>query len=335
MQKWQRAEALVALVLAVTITLGACSKDDASDDTAASGLTKVRYNMIPSLGSLWFHDAQEEGFFEDNGLEVEGSTTLDFTTVLLQISRGKMDVTTAPTSAFLAAVQKNIDVVAYSSNVANSATDIDDPLVTAPALDFSSYADLQGARVGVTSLTSDNVTAIKYLVAAEGGDPEAVTFLEVGLPQQIDQLKAKRIDAVVSGLPFSDQLKEAGFEVQTSPIYDSQAAAATKNGGSLEYSPTGVLVTSRKLADEKPEIVEGLRKAQQQASEWIAAHDAEARKYLEAYTGLPAEVANSTTIPRYLSDYPASALDAYISVGRSVGVISGDLPPAEDLVIAP
>jgi NitT/TauT family transport system substrate-binding protein len=179
---------------------------------AAFAQEKIRLGLLPFSESLAAVIADKQGFFKEEGIEVE-VTKFDSGAIAVPVLQsGRMDIVLSNTIATLQAVEHGLDavVVAPGAVVRPSAPDTTIALIALNGGPINSEKDLEGRRIAVNVINS---SAWLHLVAdldKHGVDRTKVRFAEVPFPQMNDPLLAGQLDAIAQVQPFSTALLATG-----------------------------------------------------------------------------------------------------------------------------
>src|SRR5918996_2026927 len=190
-----------AMIVGALLTTGlaACGGDDDSSGDDGSSAEEIRLAVIPAFGSLPIHVADVQGFFEDEGLDLQTTETQDVPGAVAALGK-QFDIALAAPSIMLAANAQGANLQGISGMQVVDQQHLNSVLVSKEPV--NSFADLEEKSVGVIALSGGSIQATEYLIQSEGGDPQTVNFSAVPLPTMADQVEAGRIDAAVSAVPF-------------------------------------------------------------------------------------------------------------------------------------
>jgi NitT/TauT family transport system substrate-binding protein len=157
--------------------------------TTAAALTTVRYGLPtapPAITTVGVYFALENGFFKDEGLDVQvtpynGSVT----SVRALLSRDADIVMTGGDTAFLAQAN-GAPIKIISSPVAKGT----DSIVADKSIE--SFKDMAGKQYAVANPGDTSYVTARILAGRNGVDPDSIDFLAVGGP-------AARADALLAG----------------------------------------------------------------------------------------------------------------------------------------
>ena len=307
----------VATTLAASLMLAGCGGSDAEGD---DGAIRVAHNS--NAGVLPVRIADEQGYFEDEGIEVKFTKVENIGTLPPALDKS-FDIVLTPPTSLIAAKSQGINMVAAAGATVDVPDNPTSGVVALKSSGISSYKDLKGKKLGVLTETGTLHTATLFALEKAGVSADDIEIVQVDGPAQSDQLDSGRIDAVETLAPFRAGLLDSGDAVDIGDPY-------------LEMAPEiGAILwgTSSDWAADHPDDLSSFRKAIAKAITYIDSHEAEALKSLEAYTGLPHDVVEDTVLPNYVSDVRPQDLEIWLKAMKSVGGFEGDVS-LDDLVPA-
>ncbi|MDN5855784.1 MAG: ABC transporter substrate-binding protein [Actinomycetia bacterium] len=313
----QRLAIGAAAMLTASLVLANCGGADAEGD---DGAIRVAHNS--NAGVLPVRIADEQGYFEDEGIDVKFTKVENIGTLPPALGKS-FDIVLTPPTSLISAKSQGIDMVAAAGATVDVPDNPTSGVVALKSSGISSFKDLKGKKLGVLTETGTLHTATLFALDKAGVSADDIEIVQVDGPAQADQLNAGRIDAVETLAPFRAGLLASGDAVDIGDPY-------------LEMAPEiGALLwgASSDWANEHPDEIEGFRKAIAKAITYIGSHEEEALQSLEAYTGLPHDVVEETVLPNYVSDVRPQDLEIWLRAMKSVGGFEGDVS-LDDLVPA-
>lgn len=328
------ATALAALALVAT----GCGDD--GDSASADGLTKVGFALpIPAMeaGFAELPVAVDQGFFADEGLEVEAQMLESSANALQALATGRIDIAAPTPDALIAAIGQGQDVkIVYEWNRAPTQY-----YAVLPDSGLADVADLDGKTIGVSALGSGAKVMSDVALRETGIDPEAdVSYVAVGVgAAALDALQKEKIDALM--------------------LWSAQYAGMENTGAELSYIrpdalanlfATSLAVTSEFIAEDA-EVIERFGRAWARATEFIAENPEEAiRSLWKLYPGTRGagdeaaemekalNVMNSVHVLNVAGDPGASGswgevtdeqIADWLDVAREVGLVGDDVAPED------
>lgn len=328
-----RRAAGLAAAAAFAVGLSACSSG--SDETSLGGggstgdeesgdLTELNISMVPVLDAEPFLYAQEQGYYEEAGLDVNFETNDSGPAVVTGVVNGTYDAAAAAWFPISIAIAKGaeLQLVTTASFVDKGAGHGHSGLVVAQDSPIESYADLEGATVATNALTSLTTLTTEIEMDKAGADPEAADFTALPFKASVQAVAQDQADAAVVVSPFQAEGKANGMTVLDDPILEAQP----ENGAGL------VLFTSDLNAGEKKAAFESFNEATFRAAEELQADEDLQRQVAEDVVGLSADVAQEVPMPGFATDpINLNALQGQLDLADEYGYLEQPLT-AEDIV---
>jgi NitT/TauT family transport system substrate-binding protein len=297
----------IPLLTASLLALAACGGDDdgGSTDAASSGeggeVREVTVGMLPILPTAALYAGIEEGFFEDRGIEVTVETGQGGAALLPAVMAGQIDFATSNPVSLLQARGEELDVrvIAHWTSALSEGDQDINGVVAAAGSGIESAADLAGKTVAVNTLNGMGGLTIREAVRQDGGDPDAVEFVELPFPDMPAALSGGNVDAVWVPEPFLSSLQAAGNVVAT---YSSME--------SVPGHPTQLFFTSPQLMESDPQLVEDFTAAVEETLEFADANpDAVKAQIAQVLPQLPPEAAENVRLEEFGTDLRRDQLE--------------------------
>jgi len=286
-----------AAVLAA-IGLVACSSDG-GEPSAASGTSEagaqiqgVTAGVIPVTDAGPIAMGLDAGIWEDNGLDLTIETARSVPDITSAVMAGDYQIGYNGATGVFQAIENGIDLVviaAASATGDDPDAGINDILMRADA-EFASAADLEGRKVAVSSLGGYTHVLGQIAVAAEGGNPDAVDWVELAVPDQPAALAGGMIDAYVAGEPFGTLGRDQGFVTLSNPhLYLSDGKGVVG----------GVWYASREAVEADPELYAQIVAAIDESNALALSDDAGLRAAIAEFTGIAPDLAAKIRLGSY------------------------------------
>jgi len=307
---------LVPVLTVAVLALSACGGGDGQD--GAKGATKdgpqeVSVGMLPILPTAALYAGIQEGFFEEHGLRLKIETGQGGAALLPAVMAGQLDFATSNPVSLLQAREKGLAVkvvTPWTSALSKGDTDING-VVAAAGSGIDSAADLAGKRVAINTLNGMGDLTIREAVRRDGGDPEAVKFVELPFPDMPAALSKGNVDAVWVPEPFLGSLRAAGEKVVTYPSMDS-----------VPGHPTQLFFTSPKLIKSDPDLVQDMTAALRETLEFADANpDAVKAQIAKVLPQLPPEAAKQVQLEEFDTDLRRDKIEQLGSLMRQYGLL--------------
>jgi putative hydroxymethylpyrimidine transport system substrate-binding protein len=175
--------AALTLVLIVAALVAGCGST--TGDDRPGGEATLLLDFAPNAVHAGLYLATERAYDEAEGVELEVRAPGQSTDALKQLEAGRADMAILDIHDLGLARQQGHDIVGVMAFVQRPlAAVLAQPSIRSPK-------DLEGERVGVTGLPSDDAV-LESIVAGDGGDPDRVRPVTIGF-QAVKALLAGRV----------------------------------------------------------------------------------------------------------------------------------------------
>jgi NitT/TauT family transport system substrate-binding protein len=304
-----RSAAGAAAALLASIALAACgggsdesSGDDGSESSSDGGLTTVRVGETNGIPSAFLEFALAQGFFEDQGIDLQLDTSAGGAAAIPGMLSGDLDITGGNSVSALLAAYQGLPITLIAPGTFGT----DDPESDFSAVlvpedsDIESAADLPGHSVSVNTLQNVGDITISEATRNAGGDPDGIDYTELGFPDMLPALDSGNIDAAWVIEPFA-----------TIGIQNGDRVVAYPYAESYPNLQIGVFQTTTEYAESNPEIIEAVRAALDATVEAVQADPEAFRDELAASAGIDPEVAAEMVLPVYGHEIDTESLEFY------------------------
>jgi NitT/TauT family transport system substrate-binding protein len=266
--------------------------------------------------------AQEKGYFQEYGVQVEPVYYETFSDTHPDLASGQIDVA-------LIAVGDTININRNSPMKIVAVMDDggDDAVVVGP--EINSIEDLRDKTIGMLIGSQFEMTVVKMLESANMSTND-VTIIEMNPEDTLTALESGRVQAADTWEPFLSEALSNGYKT----IYPQEQ---------LHLFPD-LIVFRKSIVDERPEEVRAFLKAWFQAVEYRLQHEGETRDIAAKYLGVSAEdVPPDNNLRLYTRDDNRALFDiqkanSIYSITKitsdyliSIGVMAEEIDPLEIL----
>src|SRR5580704_7445277 len=239
---------ITAAVLSVMLLAGNGSDSKADSQAAGGNLTKVRVGYIGITCEAPIFSAVENGFFKDEGLDVE-LVKCEWSKYKDVLALGGFDITHHLIMYLLKPIEQGLDVK-FTAGIHRGCLRIQS------AVDgkIKTAQDLRGKRIGVPGMGTPPFIFANRVLTANGMDASKdVTWSvfpagELGLA-----LEKGEIDAVADSEPIgtlllaNNKVRNVVDQATDSPYKDEYCCAVVVNGKFLANNPTAAAAATRAL----------------------------------------------------------------------------------------
>lgn len=243
----------------------------------------IKIGYLPILASLTLYVAQENSYFDEQGIKIETIQLQSSNQLVDALLRGDIDVVPESSVIPVLAVE-TLDsgkIKIFSVSDATLETPFDS-LVVKKDSELNTLNDLENKKIGVfPGSTATNL--LKKFLSDKGIDISKIEFVQIIPPEQLPALFADSVDVIHSYEPTTTIALESG---ETRKLYGSIYAEQ------LNHNPAGVGLISTKFIKENPDLAKKTIDAFNKASDFIKQSDAETRKIIPKYIKVEQNVAD-------------------------------------------
>lgn len=320
--KHRFAVTIIAVLIIGTILPG-CSDESSRTENITVG-------YLPMVSSLTYFVATENGYFTDEGLNVDSKSVTKSDDMAIDLQKGDIDVaielSITPLLRNSGLTRGNTPYKLFSVSAITEENGFDGVLVRADA-PYSSLADLAGKKIAVFPGTTAANTFKEVFTQQFPGQDLPIFDATIPIPQQLTALANNDVDAVHAYEPaLTIGIHKFGFKKISNSLYAIH----------LSPSPIGVAAINREFAENHPELAIKIIRSLDRAVKFIRNNPQQARRILETYTKAERNIADKMNImPMSLHDEIDTAnLDAYILMLKEMGESQADVR-ADDLIWTP
>lgn len=283
----------------------------------AGAQTKVKMTYTAVSGFAAAYVAEEQGFFQKHGVDMQFIQTNVSGNIPAVIESGSVEVGGPTMPSILQANDQGLDLVVFSGGAVYPLPG--DVLIARDGSGIEKTTDLKGKTVGVPGIGALLHIMLRRDLKANGVDPDSVHYVELGFPQAGDALKAGRIDAYPSQAPFTARILQSG----------AGKAVANWLSATPDGTPTVVFATTRSWATAHKKDVEGMQAAMRDALVFMKTHKDETDQAIAKYTGLPVQVVATIPVPPIDVDLTPKQIQFWIDICKEQNLIKGNPKPQD------
>jgi NitT/TauT family transport system substrate-binding protein len=202
---------LLATLLVTTLTACGGSAGGGDPSTLKIAVTTPTWNA----GFATFLLSQEQGYFADEGIDVEFTLPPSGTQAAQQVIAGGADIALVTPEPVIIGASKGTDLTYFASYYGDWIYG----LATLDGSGIKDVAGLKGKRIGVTNVASSGTTFARVALQLAGLREDDATFVPIGVgAQQVSAIKDGQVDALALWDTQYQIVKNAGIHVTELPV---------------------------------------------------------------------------------------------------------------------
>ena len=248
----------------------ASSGSSTSDSNSGSDLTEVTLETTSWPTNMFYYLAEEQGFFEENGVKVkiqDFSSTTESTNAFVG---GKLDFVTFASSETISPFEEGADYkIVMESDKSNGCEGL------VAKSDIKSVEDLKGKTVATQMYSVDHMLLLT-LLDQHGMTQDDINLVDMSIQEAGSAFVAGQCDAACIWNPYFSQAKAAGGNVLFSSADNPDLI-------------TDVLGASADMCENHPDVVKGVIKGFMEAVDYWKNNKDAASEFMGEKLGVDAD----------------------------------------------
>jgi NitT/TauT family transport system substrate-binding protein len=287
-------------------------------------LFPVTVGILPIADLAPLHYGIEQGFFEEEGLDVQTSVGQGGAALLPSVLSGEYQFAFGNYVSVMLAAQEGADVQIVS-NVVSGADTPDrgtNALLVSPDSGIESPDDLAGRTFAVTTLENVAEVNISTTLCRAGADISGIEFTEVPFPDMNAAVESGDVDVAWQAEPFVTLGEQAGLVSVADPMYET-----------MPSMPLAGMFASGSWLEEHADHAAAFYRALQRSLE--ASSDEQAmRDAIAANTETPPDVVAELALANWQAELDEEKLGAVGQLAADFGILE-EAPNLDDIVWTP
>ncbi|MCZ2824039.1 MULTISPECIES: ABC transporter substrate-binding protein [unclassified Modestobacter] len=301
---------ITALALLTTATACGGSSDEPATDTEG-GLAQVTVGIIPIIDVAPIYLGQEQGFFEERGIELELVPGSGGAAAVPGVVAGDFDFAFGNVTSLLLAQTQGLPLQVVSNGTASTGDpETDFSAVVVPAdSPVQTAADLAGKTVAVNNFKNIGEVTIRKAVEDAGGDSSTVNFVELPFPDMPAAIANGNVDAAWVVEPFVTVATGQG------------ARAVVRNFAEpVEDLTVATYFTTEQMLAENPELVDDFQAAMTESLQYAQDNPDELRRIITTYTSITPETAEQIALPSFPEEINVESMETVAELMAEYGI---------------
>jgi NitT/TauT family transport system substrate-binding protein len=304
----------------MTAIAAVCLAALASMPAHAETKINLGYTAVADYASAFI--AKDQGFFAKHGLDVEFTAIAINSNLPSALLSDSIQVGLPTPSVFLQATDGGLDLVIIGGAAVTDPGSSNRAVLARPNSGIKTAQDFIGKTVGAPGLGALLHVLFREWLTQKGVDYKRVNFVEIGLPQLSDTLRAGTIDAGIAADPFMSRIVTGGTGYVVSPF-----VAELPPGIS-----TAFFATTRDWARKNAAAVKEFQAALREAIEYDAKNPEAWRPIVGRFIKVPPEVLATVQHPKLEFEVTPQQVDYWAAVMARQEMLNAK-PDAAALII--
>lgn len=214
--KWKARVILSSLMLLLMLTVffPGCGATEPKDIVPSN----LKIVTLPYLGYATYYISQEEGYFAEQGFEVEFVKFNAASEAIPLLAQGSLDVVAGSMSASLInAIAQNINIKVVAGREYVPSDEESSPLMVRKDLydsgELNTVAKIKGRQVAIPCLGCLNDFAVTKILETAGLSLADVKVVKMTQPSILAALENRALEVAHLGSPYSEKVKSLGYAV--------------------------------------------------------------------------------------------------------------------------
>lgn len=278
-------------------------------------MTNLKVAVLPLAASAPYYVAEQQGYFKDEGLNVSLVDAAGAAAGVPPLVSGSIQVGSGNLITLMQAAEQGIQLTSIAANNEAAMSMSDTGHKTSAVMvradsGINSPKDLRGKTIAVNTLNNLGDATIKASLAKYGVNVSTLKFTELGFPDMLAAIQAKRVNAIWEVEPFVTNGQAAGLK----PIvYNFEESALGL--------PLGVAFVTKTFAEKNPTTVAKFKKALDRATEYLNQDQKRIRDVGTKVAKIPPSVAATMALPVLTTSFSRTSLQSLANLSLKYGLL--------------
>ena len=225
--------AIVMVSALILATIPGCTEEEAEP-------VHLKVAVLPYITFATFYIALDEGYFAEQGLDVEMVKFTSVTQAMPLLSQGDLDVAGGPMSASLFnAIGQDVNIKIVAGKEYNTTEGEHASLMVRKDLydsgELDSIPEMKGRQVAIASLANIQHFQLAKILETGNLTLDDVTIVKMGPADVLAAFENGAIEAALIGDPYNAQIKDLGYAVT---LISFEKVVPTFQIGYIMYGPS-------------------------------------------------------------------------------------------------
>ncbi len=311
---------VLALVAAVAYPGSVAAQPAPAAPDGVQARTTLRVGMLPVTAYLGLYVAREQGWFQEEGLDLDVQIMAGGAEIIPAMIGGSLDLGIVNTFSHVLARDRGFDVRAVAASASEARGNPTHAILVGSNSSIQSARDLEGRTFGINTLNNIDHLMVQIWLRDNGADPQRVNFVEIPFPQHPAAIAQGRVDAIGPTEPFVTVALSQGARVLAYHYTDTNPTTLLGY-----YAATGDWLS------RNPAQARGFANAIHRANSYLEANPEEKRAAAVRHLNISPEVAARMNIEALETRIDPAGIQWWIDAGRQFNLVDRPLNPDDFL----
>lgn len=278
-------------------------------------LQKIRVGYIPIADCAQLYIAEEEGFFKENGIEIEFVKLAGGAKILEALAGGSIDIGFSNVVSVMLANYGGLDFIPITGGPRTNIDHKESGLLVLEDSGIKSIEDLENSKIAINTRKNIVELFVRDYLKQNGVNTSSIEFIECSFPKMLQLLDSRKVDAVAAVEPF------VSFGTQSKEV---------NNLGDYFVSVMPSMEISTYNADKEwvvnnPEVVGRFKKAIAKSTDFANNNREKLEEIITKYTSLKSEQIKNMVLPYYGSNIDEKSFGTVLNKVKDIGWVAQDL----------
>ena len=279
----------------------------------AKELQPLKVSYLPIIDLLQLYVGWEKGFFEEEGLKVEGQATSGGAVNQTLVESGSVDLGWTAVVPLSQAYVKGFEFAFIAPGGFNDRTNRSTVALVKKGSSIQSVKDLAGKKIAVNGIQSVNHLSVLTIADFFKVDLKSLKFMEVNFPMQPAAIKEGAVDAASLNQPFLAVAESEGVARQLYPGFFPPEIAE-------RYMISSWFARKSSLAKNREKIGAFL-KAINKSTDFINRNPNQLPEIIAKYTKMDVNLVRKVTLPKFFTKVLKKDIQVQIDLCAKYGFI--------------
>lgn len=310
----------LAATASIALLAGCSGSAGAEQPGDGDGLVPVNVGVFAAADNAALYMGVEQGFFEEQGLDVDIQVLDSGPAVTAAVVAGDIDFGYSNTLSLVIASSRGLPITVVSGGVAagqdvQGGSDANAAVLVPSDSDIVGLESLPGKTIAVNALGNILEVTLKNALETEGIDTESVNMVEIPFPEMPAALASGQVDAAFMLEPF----------VTMSEMQDDARPVAFPYELVTPGFQADVYFTTMPFLQGNEATVTGFQNGLKAAVEYSKENPDAARAVVPTFLSIPEDMVAEMNLPTFITEADPEHIELFVELGQRYDLVEGEV----------